>query len=177
MPGYNCDEYPFATTTTTDKTSTRYNRCVPSSQNSAQGAQLGTFYNDKTNGCGGQYPCTFTVVVTNDQNLSHCTGMFDCSDSNQVRGPSNADKRAASAQNATVSGGRRFRTNTGYEFQAPWDSEMAIGEIVSMVVPINETLYEEHLESHVYQDTEDEEQFRYMFGNLRLEAHVIAETV
>ncbi len=34
--GYNCDEYPFASTVSNGKVRTRVNRCVPKKQNSSE---------------------------------------------------------------------------------------------------------------------------------------------
>ena len=41
------------------------------------------------------------------------------------------------------------------------------------IVPINATLYEEHINSHVYNEDQDDTQYDYIVENLKLESDEI----
>jgi Deoxyribonuclease NucA/NucB len=65
---YQCDEYPFASTTVIQRQSYRINRCVPAGENSKQGGMLAKFYGQE---CHSQ-PCDFNVGFTNSANIPYC---------------------------------------------------------------------------------------------------------
>ncbi|MCJ1430059.1 hypothetical protein MMC29_007974 [Sticta canariensis] len=60
---YNCDEYPFASTSDADNGG-QVNRCVPKGQNSVSAAQGGIINGYYQNSCGGN-PCSFIITFGN----------------------------------------------------------------------------------------------------------------
>jgi len=93
-PGFNCDEYPFASTVSDGGASDRVNRCVPVQQNSKQGGIINKFYQSAY--CGGG-PCDFTVSFGNpgSAGVTYCDAwadpeVCDVDDDNEVIGPGTA---------------------------------------------------------------------------------------
>ncbi|KAK4160450.1 hypothetical protein QBC43DRAFT_373120 [Cladorrhinum sp. PSN259] len=89
--GYQCDEYPFASTVSRGGSDARVNRCVPSVQNSRQGGTINSFYQGAY--CGGG-PCDFTASFGNPgaAGVKYCDAWSDDSvcdddDDNQEIGP------------------------------------------------------------------------------------------
>ncbi|KAK3988876.1 deoxyribonuclease NucA/NucB-domain-containing protein [Cladorrhinum sp. PSN332] len=90
-PGYQCDEYPFASTVSNGGSDVRVNRCVPAIQNSRQGGTINSFYQRPY--CAGG-PCDFIASFGNPgaAGVKYCDAWADESvcdedDDNQEIGP------------------------------------------------------------------------------------------
>jgi deoxyribonuclease NucA/NucB len=71
LAGYQCDEYPFASTTVQQGFNHRVNRCVPGAEIARQGGIISRFYSLV---CRSQPPCDFDIGFTNAGNLLYCQG-------------------------------------------------------------------------------------------------------
>ncbi|GAB1310886.1 hypothetical protein MFIFM68171_01096 [Madurella fahalii] len=166
-PGFQCDEYPFASTVSNGGSDVRVNRCVPAAQNSRQGATINAFYQAAY--CGGG-PCDFTVSFGNPgaAGVSYCSAWAtpedcDVDDDNEVIGPggntdpsddetaddgtdttdpgeeepTTEDKKKKRRSNKIVG---RYRTASGFVIEVPGGAY--IGQRAFYVEPVNATLWE-----------------------------------
>ncbi|KAH6663402.1 hypothetical protein B0J14DRAFT_707143 [Halenospora varia] len=191
QPNYNCDEYPFASTKAnnqagaTNGKENRCSRCVPSSQNSKQGSTISKGYKDF---CQNKAPCNFQVFFANMGNVPHCnpngSGNCNADSAEQCSGAINIIERReytaiearGTAMNGTfIPGPAQFRTYDGVLLTAPHGG--TIGQAVYKPVPINETLYEEHIEDHEYDGDAGLVQFDYITANMRSDVDYIKEVV
>ncbi|KAI0388319.1 hypothetical protein F5Y17DRAFT_463829 [Xylariaceae sp. FL0594] len=173
--GFQCDEYPFASSVPTGGSSTRLNRCVPADQNRKQGGIISAFYKSSycTGNNGGK--CNYNVEFSNAGNIEYCDmENCDADDDNEVIGPggtaddgdeaddgSDGDPDAEEKRKRDIEmkkinkrrsglGKRRpgapvYRTSSGLELDLPGGAR--IGQRAFVVLPRNVTLWEEHARS------------------------------
>lgn len=172
-PGYQCDEYPFASTVSDGGSSKRVNRCVPKKQNSSQGGTITAFYNSDY--CHSDTPCKFTVGFENPGNIKYCDaagGGGDCTNDGKESIDSDGNKKRDTKSNAA----RKYRLASGGEVIVPGGAlkdQMAL-----RVVSINETLWEEQTNSHEPIETDangHSMQYDYMLENLKIQEDRIVE--
>ncbi|KAL9615688.1 MAG: hypothetical protein Q9160_009336 [Pyrenula sp. 1 TL-2023] len=101
--GFQCDEYPFASSVSNGGSNTRLNRCVPAAQNRKQGGIISALYKSSycTGNNGGK--CEFSVEFSNAGNIMYCDSQ-DCGadDDNEVTGPGGtANNGGDSAEDGT----------------------------------------------------------------------------
>ncbi|KAK6839231.1 hypothetical protein PG987_005097 [Apiospora arundinis] len=198
--GYNCDEYPFASSKA-DKRSdngkeNRCSRCVPSSQNSKQGATLSKGYRDF---CKNKAPCTFGVFFGNpgagaaaehctvgpnqckQDSAELCTGSINIIERRQrewVTLPPSLARRALYTNGTYVPGPVQFRTVGGQLLDAPYGG--TIGQPVHRPRAVNQTLHEELLARHAEanndeDDDDDDGQFDEITANMVSDVDYIQE--
>ncbi|KAI1387100.1 deoxyribonuclease NucA/NucB-domain-containing protein [Hypoxylon trugodes] len=201
-PGYQCDEYPFASSVPNGGTNVRLNRCVPASQNRKQGGIISAFY--KSSYCKGNNggKCEFSVEFSNAGTIKYCNQQ-NCGDrdDNEVRGPNTDANPGDSAEDGTdddpdagqkkkrnglgkrLPGAPVYRTSSGLELDLPRGAQ--IGQRAFVVLPRNATLWDEQAQfgnpKHVGQlhgdlDEEDED-YDYMLANLEIREDTIVEEI
>ncbi|KAK8029689.1 hypothetical protein PG993_010980 [Apiospora rasikravindrae] len=197
IKGYNCDEYPFASskanTQSTNGKENRCSRCVPSSQNSKQGATLSQGYRDF---CKNNAPCTFQVFFgnpgatgtdhcnvgpgqCNQDNAEQCTGSINIIERRQrewVTSPLSLERRALYTNGTYVPGPVQFRTVGGQLLDAPYGG--TIGQPVHRPRAVNQTLHEELLARHAEannEDNDDDGQFDEITANMVSDVDYIQE--
>ncbi|KAF4633503.1 hypothetical protein G7Y89_g4616 [Cudoniella acicularis] len=153
-PGFQCDEYPYAST---DSPKTRGNRCVPSGQNSKQGGYINGFYKSQCKSAACSFKIGFDGITGIDVCNKAATG-WSCSKyaDGQANGPArlNSDSSADVAADGTdvIPAGdeeyqkrhataHRYLTNTGREVTIP--AGAVIGSTIVTMEPRNATLWEE----------------------------------
>ncbi|KAK4182603.1 hypothetical protein QBC35DRAFT_509666 [Podospora australis] len=169
--GYQCDEYPFASTVGRGASDERVNRCVPAGQNSRQGGTINSFYQSAY--CGGG-PCDFTASFGNPgaAGVSYCNAYAtpedcDVDDDNQVVGPGGTqdptedetaddgtdetdpgeeeptteDKKLRKIKKRSKTFVGRYRTAVGTVIDVPGGAY--IGQRAFYVEPVNATLWAE----------------------------------
>ncbi|KAI0180579.1 deoxyribonuclease NucA/NucB-domain-containing protein [Hypoxylon sp. FL1284] len=164
--GFQCDEYPFASSVPINGASTRLNRCVPAAQNRKQGGIISAFYKSSycTGNNGGK--CQFSVEFSNAGDVMYCDKQ-DCDNDddndNEIIGPGGTANPGDSAGDGTdddpTAGqkkraaktrtglGRRsagalvYRTSSGLELDLPGGAQ--IGQRAFVVLPRNTTLWDE----------------------------------
>ncbi|KAK6209295.1 hypothetical protein LQW54_006399 [Pestalotiopsis sp. IQ-011] len=203
--GYQCDEYPFASSSPSNGASTRLNRCVPAAQNRKQGGIISSFY--QSSYCKGNNggKCSYQVEFSNAGDIKYCDSQ-SCDDTdNEVVGPGGAASDGDSAEDGTdddpdagqkkkkrrsrnVLGKRSpgapvYRTSSGLELDLPRGAQ--IGQRAFIVLPRNATLWDEQAqfgnpnqmrELHGDED-EDDEDFEYMMANLEMREDTIVEEI
>lgn len=205
--GFQCDEYPFASTVPTNGKSTRLNRCVPAAQNRKQGGIISAFYKSSycTGNNGGK--CDFRAEFSNAGNVKYCD-MQNCGDDddNEVVGPggtaddgdsaedgtdndpeaSEKKKRQAKTRNGLgkrTPGAPVYRTSSGLELDLPGGAR--IGQRAFVALPRNVTLWDEQAQlgnpnqlRELHGDEDDEEEdYEYMFANLEIREDTIVEEI
>ncbi|KAI1128203.1 hypothetical protein F5Y10DRAFT_265385 [Nemania abortiva] len=193
-PGYNCDEYPFASSKADSSSGkeNRCSRCVPSSQNSKQGAVLAKGYKGF---CKNQAPCNFQVFFGNPGatgaehcepgNANNCAADNDelCSGSINIIQraaeyaiePLDIAKRDMYTNGTYVPGPARFRTYGGKVLDAPYGG--TIGQAVHTPRPVDEELHEKLIDAHVYDEDGDEDQFDEIIANMVSDVDYLKEVV
>ncbi|KZV93817.1 hypothetical protein EXIGLDRAFT_709762 [Exidia glandulosa HHB12029] len=186
--GFQCDEYPFASSSPRGTITDRINRCVPAGENSKQGGIINAFY--RASFCKGG-PCDFNVEFSNAGNIAPC--QMDCTDSdNEIIGPGsgtpaqdgdeaddgtdddggNPEPTGTSKKKRVVTGARHhYLTSSGVEIDIRGIAR--IGQRAVTVVARNTTLWDEQAKSHAYDDENDESQYDYMLPNLEVRDDVI----
>ncbi|KAH8682842.1 hypothetical protein BGZ60DRAFT_551660 [Tricladium varicosporioides] len=151
--GFQCDEYPFAST---DSTKKRGNRCVPSKENSKQGGLLNGFYKTQCKGVACDFKVGFEAITGIDVCNKGAAG-FSCTKyaDGQQNGPASLQTEQPGEEAGdgtdTIPDGqeeftkreamaRRYLTNTGREVTIPAGAE--IGSTVIMMEPRNATMWE-----------------------------------
>ncbi|KAH7317014.1 hypothetical protein B0I35DRAFT_355223 [Stachybotrys elegans] len=201
--GYQCDEYPFASTVPINDEETRLNRCVPAAQNRKQGGIISAFY--RSSYCQGNNGgrCTFTAKFSNSGNIQYCDMQSCDDDDNEVVGPGTDAEDGDSAEDGTdddpdagqkkrkvkkrsglgkrLPGAPVYRTSSGLELDIPGGAQ--IGQRAFVVMPRNATLWNEQAEFgnpnqvrelHGDEDEEDED-YEYMLENLEVREDIILE--
>ncbi|KAI0485623.1 hypothetical protein F4859DRAFT_528587 [Xylaria cf. heliscus] len=194
-PGYNCDEYPFASSKADAGASggkeDRCSRCVPSSQNSKQGSVLSKGYKDF---CKNKAPCPFQVFFskTTANGAAHCSpgspnncaadGAEQCTGSINIIqraeytiSPMDVSKRAIYTNGTYISGPAQFRTYGGQIVDAPYGG--TIGQAVHAPRPIDQSLYDELIEKHVYDEDGYDDQFDEITANMVSDVDYLKEVV
>ncbi|KAI1379798.1 hypothetical protein F4677DRAFT_441995 [Hypoxylon crocopeplum] len=199
--GFQCDEYPFASSVPTNGATTRLNRCVPADQNRKQGGIISAFYRSSycTGNNGGK--CQFTVEFSNAGNIMYCDQQnCDADDDNEVNGPGGTANDGDSAEDGTdgdpdagqkkktkrrnglgkrLPGAPVYRTSSGLELDLPRGAR--IGQRAFVILPRNATLWDEQAqfgnpnqtrELHGDEDEEDED-YEYMLANLEVREDTI----
>lgn len=183
--GYQCDEFPYASTKPSGSTERRLNKCVVAADNNKQGGALSKFYREK---CAGK-ACDFEIKMTNGGDLcdpkskghqAACT-----KEKPNIQEPGNlpAATSADTADDGTsdadakrsVGMMRRYVTNLGREVEL--DGEGNIGRSIFQVVARNATLFEEHANGHVFDPDEEGDEFDYMHGNLEVREEVVVRAL
>ncbi|KAI1659582.1 deoxyribonuclease NucA/NucB-domain-containing protein [Daldinia decipiens] len=168
--GFNCDEYPFASTRNADRGG-QINRCVPSTENHRQGSALGQFYHSKgkfrSTGCKGKTNCSFTVAFrgAKAKTIGPCKKKPDCkNDGNQwtKTGPIKREEPREPESVAEYKLRRSGDTVLSSENLQP-------GDLVYHIVERNVTLAEEHHMGHVFNEFAGVEQYDYMSDNMDME--------
>ena len=202
--GLSCDEYPFASTTGTQ----RFNRCVPAGENSSkppnpfilasraphverlltwfagQGGTISSFYKkncDKS--------CTFTIGFSGESGIPNCAKK--CEIDGIVTGPGSTtpptsadiagdgtDSQDWKRNAARSTLGGRYRTSSGREISVP--AGASIGQLVYWVQPRNATLWhlqamDRELNSWAYDEELDG--FEDMVENSILREEVVVEEI
>ncbi|KAI1084530.1 deoxyribonuclease NucA/NucB-domain-containing protein [Whalleya microplaca] len=204
--GFQCDEYPFASSVPTNGATTRLNRCVPADQNRKQGGIISAFYRSSycTGNNGGK--CQFSVEFSNAGDIMYCDQDCDADDDNEVIGPGGTANDGDSAEDGTdddpdagqkkkrmtkrrnrlgkrLPGAPVYRTSSGLELDLPRGAR--IGQRAFVVLPRNATLWDEQAqfgnlnqtrELHGDED-EDDEDYEYMLANLELREDTIVEEI
>ncbi|KAF7920540.1 uncharacterized protein EAE97_011433 [Botrytis byssoidea] len=205
--GFQCDEYPFASSIPSNGATTRLNHCVPAAQNRKQGGIISAFYKSSycTGNNGGK--CTFTAKFSNSGDIGYCNSEeCDADDDNEVIGPGGTANDGDSAEDGTdndpdagqkkkmkrrnglgkrLPGAPVYRTSSGLELDIPGDA--VIGQRAFVVLPRNATMWDEQAqfgtpnqmrEFHGDEDEdEDEEDYDYMLANLDIREDMIVEEV
>jgi len=203
--GYQCDEYPFASSVPRGGAATRLNRCVLAEQNRKQGGIISAFYRSSycTGNNGGK--CDFTVEFSNAGDVTYCD-MENCDDDddNEVIGPGGTAGDGDTAEDGTdddpdagqkkkmksrnglgkrTPGAPVYRTSSGLELDLPRGAQ--IGQRAFVVLPRNATLWDEQAkfgnpsqmrELHGDED-EDDEDYDYMLANLEIREDTIVEEI
>ncbi|KAI2782987.1 deoxyribonuclease NucA/NucB-domain-containing protein [Daldinia loculata] len=176
--GFNCDEYPFASTRNADRGG-QINRCVPERENSRQGSALNQFYHSKgkfrATGCKSKKNCSFTVAFkgTNTKTIGPCKKKPDCkNDGNQwtKTGPTKREEPQEPQNVAEYKLRRSGDTIMSSEDLQP-------GDLVYHIVERNATLAEEHHMGHVFNEFAGVEQYDYMSDNMDMEEDEILARV
>ncbi|KAI1469391.1 deoxyribonuclease NucA/NucB-domain-containing protein [Daldinia caldariorum] len=176
--GYNCDEYPFATTKQADRGG-QINRCVPRSENSRQGAILGQLYRSrgiyKKTGCNGRKNCSFTVAFkgSKTKTIGPCKTKPDCkADSNQWNksGPLKREEP------------QRPQTVAEYKLRHSGDTitsseDLQPGDLVYHIVERNATLAEKQFNDHIFDESAGLDQYDYMSDNMDIEEDEILDKI
>ncbi|KAF3013569.1 hypothetical protein E8E14_011209 [Neopestalotiopsis sp. 37M] len=205
--GFQCDEYPFASSTANSGETTRLNRCVPAAQNRKQGGIISAFYRSSycTGNNGGK--CTFSVEFSNAGNIMYCD-MQNCDndDDNEVIGPGGTASDGDTAEDGTDDDpdagqkkkrntpkrnglGKRspgapvYRTSSGLELDLPRGAQ--IGQRAFVVLPRNATLWDEQAQfgnpnqmRELHGDEDEEdEDYEYMLANLEIREDTIVEEI
>jgi hypothetical protein len=204
--GFQCDEYPFASSVPTNGATTRLNRCVPADQNRKQGGIISAFY--RSSYCMGNNggKCQFTVEFSNAGNIGYCNSQgCNNNDPNEVIGPGGTADDGDSAEDGTDDDpdagqkkreiksrnglGKRqpgapvYRTSSGLELDLPRGAR--IGQRAFVVLPRNATLWDEQAqfgnplkvrELHGDDDDEDDD-YEYMLANLDIREDTIVEEI
>ncbi|KAL9111438.1 MAG: hypothetical protein Q9227_004115 [Pyrenula ochraceoflavens] len=202
--GFQCDEYPFASSVSAGGSSTRLNRCVPAAQNRKQGGIISAFYTSSY--CKGNNggKCNFAVEFSNAGNIDYCEMQnCDADDDNEVIGPGGTANDGDSAGDGTDndpdagqkrrkrrnglgkrrSGAPVYRTSSGLELDLRRGAQ--IGQRAFVVLPRNATLWDEQAqfgdpnqkgEIHGDEDEEDEN-YEYMLKNLEVREDTIVEEI
>ncbi|KAI1823321.1 deoxyribonuclease NucA/NucB-domain-containing protein [Xylaria intraflava] len=204
--GYQCDEYPFASTVPSGGSNTRLNRCVPAAQNRKQGGMVSAFY--KGNYCKGNNggKCSFSVEFSNAGNIDYCEQKnCDKKDDNEVVGPGGKADPGDSADDGTdndpdasekkrevksrnglgkrLAGAPVYRTSSGLELDLR--NGARIGQRAFVVLPRNVTLWDEQAQFgnpnkvRALDDDEDDEDedYEYMLSNLEIREDTIVEEI
>ncbi|KAM3075050.1 hypothetical protein ACMFMF_005732 [Clarireedia jacksonii] len=204
--GFQCDEYPFASSIPTNGATTRLNRCVPAAQNRKQGGIISAFYKSSycTGASGGK--CTFNVEFSNAGNIGYCNNENCGDDDNEVIGPGGTANDGDSAEDGTDDDpdagqkrktkkrnglGKRspgapvYRTSSGLEVDLPRGA--VIGQRAFIVLPRNATMWDEQAKfgppNQVKElngdedEDEDEEDYEYMLENLEVREDTIVEEI
>ncbi|KAI1747306.1 hypothetical protein F4782DRAFT_543603 [Xylaria castorea] len=205
--GFQCDEYPFASSVPTGGSNTRLNRCVPADQNREQGGLISAFYRGSycTGNNGGK--CQFNVEFSNAGNIMYCDQQnCDADDDNEVIGPGGTAGDGDSAEDGTdgdpdagqkrnmktkrrngldkrLPGAPVYRTSSGLELDLPRGAQ--IGQRAFVVLPRNATLWDEQaqfgnpnrMRALNYDEDEDDEDYEYMLANLELREDTIVEEI
>ncbi|KAF7898074.1 hypothetical protein EAF00_004520 [Botryotinia globosa] len=163
--GFQCDEYPFASSIPSNGATTRLNRCVPAAQNRKQGGIISAFYKSSycTGNNGGK--CTFTAKFSNSGDIGYCNSEeCDADDDNEVIGPGGTANDGDSAEDGTdndpdagqkkkkkikrrnglgkrLPGAPVYRTSSGLELDIPGGA--VIGQRAFVVLPRSATMWEE----------------------------------
>ncbi|KAI0806439.1 hypothetical protein GGR55DRAFT_680417 [Xylaria sp. FL0064] len=204
--GFQCDEYPFASSVPTGGSNTRLNRCVPAAQNRKQGGIISAYY--QSSYCKGNNggKCNYSVEFSNTGNIMYCD-MQDCDadDDNEVVGPGGTANDGDSAEDGSdgdpdasekkrkakrrgglgkrLPGAPVYRTSSGLELDLPRGAQ--IGQRAFVVLPRNVTLWNEQaqfgnpngpLALHG-DESEEDENYDYMLANLEMREDVIVEEV
>ncbi|KAI0426288.1 hypothetical protein F5Y09DRAFT_345855 [Xylaria sp. FL1042] len=204
--GFQCDEYPFASSVPTGGSNTRLNRCVPAAQNRKQGGIISAYY--QSSYCKGNNggKCNYSVEFSNAGNIMYCD-MQDCDadDDNEVVGPGGTANDGDSAEDGSdgdpdasekkekakrrgglgkrLPGAPVYRTSSGLELDLPRGAQ--IGQRAFVVLPRNVTLWNEQaqfgnpngpLALHG-DESEEDENYDYMLANLEMREDVIVEEV
>ncbi|QIW97074.1 hypothetical protein AMS68_002592 [Peltaster fructicola] len=181
--GYNCDEYPFASSKSDSGSSkeNRCSRCVPSKQNSKQGSVISKGYGKKGY-CKDKAPCNFKVFFKDESKITHCSpkksGNCNADSEEQCSGPINIIQRSivvrddllsgASLPNGTViDGPAQVITFKGKVLGAPHGG--VVGQEIWTAVPIDEALYEQQTEAHEIDEEAGFEQYDYIAENMSWE--------
>ncbi|KAI0452519.1 hypothetical protein F5B21DRAFT_526782 [Xylaria acuta] len=205
-PGFQCDEYPFASSVPTNGATTRLNRCVPADQNRKQGGIISAFYRGSycTGNNGGK--CQFSVEFSNAGDIMYCDQQnCDADDDNEIIGPGGTAGDGDSAEDGTdndpdagqkkrktkrrnglgkrLPGAPVYRTSSGLELDLPRGAQ--IGQRAFVVLPRNATLWDEQAQFgnpdqmralHGDEDEGDED-YEYMLANLELREDTIVEEI
>ncbi|KAJ5191045.1 uncharacterized protein N7498_010030 [Penicillium cinerascens] len=163
--GQQCDEYPYASTSTADQV-TAVSRCVPRDQNNRQGQGLRQFYNSqgsfKGDGLGGNKG-GYTVGFANAGTIQYCIGTNCANDGKEYTRNGLAKRDRIQRRNA----GGLYKLNNGATFYAPSGAE--VGDIVWTPKSHNKTLSLEMSKSHVFDPDQGLEQYEYMMFNMYTE--------
>ncbi|KAI1130675.1 hypothetical protein F5Y10DRAFT_263018 [Nemania abortiva] len=197
--GFQCDEYPFASSVPTGGSNTRLNRCVPADQNRKQGGIISAFYRGSycTGNNGGR--CNFNVEFSNAGDINYCNQEdCDADDDNEVIGPGGTANDGDSAEDGTdndpdagqkkktkrrnglgkrLPGAPVYRTSSGLELDLPRGAQ--IGQRAFVVLPRNATLWDEQAQfgNPNGDESEDDEDHEYMLANLELREDTIVEEI
>ncbi|KAF7890094.1 uncharacterized protein EAF02_002509 [Botrytis sinoallii] len=190
--GFQCDEYPFASSIPSNGATTRLNRCVPAAQNRKQERIISAFYKSSyyTGNNGGKL--TFTANFSNSGDIGYCNSEeCDADDDNEIIGPGGTASDGDSAEDGTdddpdagqkkkkkikrrnglgkrLPGAPVYRTSSGLELDIPGgaDEQARFGNP-------NQTR-----EFHGDEDEdEDEEDYDYMLANLDIREDTIVEEI
>lgn len=205
--GFQCDEYPFASSVPTNGATTRLNRCVPAAQNRKQGGIISTFY--QSSFCKGNNggKCQFSVEFSNAGDIGYCEKQdCDADDDNEVIGPGGTANSGDTAEDGTdndpdagqkkktktkrrsglgkrLPGAPVYRTSSGLELDLPRGAQ--IGQRAFVVLPRNATLWDEQAQfgnpnqmRELHGDEdEDDEDYGYMLANLEMREDTIVEEI
>ena len=198
--GFQCDEYPFASSVPSGGSNTRLNRCVPAAQNRKQGGLISAFYKSA---CKNN-KCDFSVDFAGASNILYCNKQnCNAADAkNEAIGPGGTANAGDTAEDGTDDDpdagqkkkrrnglGKRspgvpvYRTSSGLELDLP--NGARIGQRAFVVLPRNATLWDEQArfgnpnqltEFHGDEDEEDED-YEYMLANLEVREETIVEEI
>ncbi|PVI05775.1 hypothetical protein DM02DRAFT_623838 [Periconia macrospinosa] len=183
--GFQCDEFPYASSSPKGSVTARLNKCVPKAENNKQGGQLNKFYQQQ---CGSQ-PCDFQVKMTNGGalcnpgnkmaldiacrtekiNIEQPGAQGPASDSDSSDDGSDMDlaKRDYFKAASIV---KRYLTSAGREVELEGDHN--IGRSILQVVARNETLHEEQIN-----EDNEEDDFDYMDDNLDIREEIVVKLI
>ncbi len=181
IAGKSCDEYPFASTKPQNGGTTRISRCVAAVSNSKQGGQLSGFLRklaagdsftvgfDSTFKCDATQACAVAkgdTVGLGGVALATDIACDDTDDDGDQVSSSEAScpkRRDIDWENNMLS--KRYLTDKGEVINVPGGA--FIGQMVSRVVPRNETLWEEQTAFGPRGEEDDDvEEFDHMLPNL-----------
>jgi hypothetical protein len=192
VAGKSCDEYPFASTKPQNGATQRISRCVAAGSNNKQGGQISGFV--KKLAAGDKFTVGFDKGFTCDATKAcatvgadtvgpggvaaatdiACDNTDDDGDQTSSSESTCPKKRDTEWEKEMLN--KRYLTNTGEVINVPGGA--SIGQVVSRVVPVNETLWEEQTtygRTDELEDGEDDEDFDWLLPNLTVKREYIVE--